>query len=50
VALNQKPEDCWFIDDKKSNVQGARIAGLQAHHFISYDGLLAAAKTLGFTL
>ena len=25
----------WFTDDKKSNVDGARIAGLQAYHFIS---------------
>jgi glucose-1-phosphatase len=31
--LDLPPEDCWFIDDKKSNVEGARLAGLRAHHF-----------------
>ena len=31
--LGRKPADCWFIDDKRSNVQGARIAGLIGHHF-----------------
>jgi glucose-1-phosphatase len=40
----------WFIDDKRSNVQGARIAGLQAHHFRSYDLLLKDARELGFEL
>lgn len=31
--------DAWFTDDKKSNVEGARIAGLVAHHFVSPDAL-----------
>jgi glucose-1-phosphatase len=35
--LDLPPEDCWFIDDKKSNVEGARLAGLRAHHFRNAD-------------
>ena len=27
--------DAWFTDDKKSNVDGAHIAGLQTHHLVS---------------
>lgn len=49
-ALEQEPENCWFIDDKKSNIQGARMAGLRAHHFISYEALADEAAKLGFTL
>ncbi len=49
-ALDQKPADCWFIDDKKSNVQGARLAGLRAHHFTHYELLAAEAAQMGFKL
>ncbi len=49
-ALGQKPQSCWFIDDKKSNVEGARIAGLRSHHFTHYDLLAAEAVHLGFHL
>jgi glucose-1-phosphatase len=48
--VGQEPEKCWFIDDKKSNVQGALMAGLKAHHFTQYDLLAAEAAHLGFTL
>jgi glucose-1-phosphatase len=48
--LGKKPEDCWFIDDKKSNVEGARIAGLLGHHFRHAPELLEEAKTLGFSI
>jgi glucose-1-phosphatase len=48
ASLKREPEDCWFIDDKKSNVQGARLAGLQAHHFRHADLLAEAARDLGF--
>ena len=48
--VGQAPENCWFIDDKKSNVEGARLAGLRAHHFVNYVGLFAEAKQLGFNL
>lgn len=36
--------DAWFTDDKKSNVEGARIAGLAAYHFISPDALRREAR------
>ena len=44
------PTAAWFIDDKRSNVQGARLAGLLAHHFRSYDRLRDEARQLGFEL
>ena len=46
--LGRKPEDCWFIDDKRSNVQGARLAGLIGHHFRHVEDLAADARQLGF--
>jgi len=46
--LGHAPAQCWFIDDKKSNVEGARIAGLTAHHFTGFEGLAAEAHNLGF--
>ena len=49
-ATGHQPEACWFIDDKKSNVQGARMAGLSAHHFVNYDGLAAEALAIGFEI
>ncbi len=36
-----------FIDDKLSNVEGARIAGLTGLHFTSQELFLAEAETLG---
>ncbi|MGQ0486080.1 MAG: HAD family hydrolase [Hyphomicrobiales bacterium] len=42
------PAESWFIDDKRSNVQGAAMAGLAGHHFRSYRALFAAARSLGF--
>jgi glucose-1-phosphatase len=50
TVLGKKPEVCWFIDDKKSNVQGARLAGLRGHHFTQFDLLAAEAAQLGFEL
>ncbi len=46
--VGREPADCWFIDDKKSNVQGARMAGLRGHHFVNYESLAAEAKQIGF--
>jgi glucose-1-phosphatase len=46
--LSRKPGDCWFIDDKRSNVQGARIAGLIGHHYRHVEDLIADARQLGF--
>jgi glucose-1-phosphatase len=48
--LGKKPENCWFIDDKKSNVQGARIAGLTGHHFTQFALLAAEANAMGFEI
>jgi HAD superfamily hydrolase (TIGR01509 family) len=42
------PSLCWFIDDKRSNVEGARLAGLQGHHFRNREQLIADARSLGF--
>jgi glucose-1-phosphatase len=48
--LGRKPDECWMIDDKKSNVQGARLAGLQGHHFRHAELLADEAKEMGFDL
>ena len=37
----------WFTDDKKSNVDGARIAGLGAHHFTSREGFEREVRAQG---
>ncbi len=49
-VIGQQPENSWFIDDKKSNVEGARLAGLRAHHFTNFDSLAVEAKAQGFEL
>jgi putative hydrolase of the HAD superfamily len=49
-CLEMRPEEAWFIDDKLSNVEGARMAGLRAHHFRSYERLAAEACELGFAV
>jgi len=38
---------CLFIDDKRSNVEGAVMAGLHGHHFTSRQGLEREARSLG---
>ena len=48
--MDTRPEDCWFIDDKKSNVTGARMAGLAGHHFRSSEHFIPDARALGFIL
>ncbi len=50
AKLDVAPGRAWFIDDKRSNVQGARLAGLTAHHFRSYEALLRDAHALGFAV
>jgi putative hydrolase of the HAD superfamily len=49
-ALGQQAQDCWFIDDKKSNVEGARLAGIDSHHFRSARLLAEAAAAKGFAV
>jgi glucose-1-phosphatase len=48
--VGKEPANCWFIDDKKSNVQGARMAGLRGHHFTHYELLATEAKAIGFEI
>ncbi len=50
AEIRVSPADTWFIDDKRSNVQGARLAGLRAHHFRSYEHLAHEARSLGFSI
>lgn len=49
-AVGRAPSECWFIDDKKSNVEGARMAGIAAHHFRSARLLAEEARARGFAL
>lgn len=46
--MGTDPRHCFFIDDKRSNVVGARLAGLRGHHFRSYGKLLPEVRDLGF--
>lgn len=46
--MGLSPGRCWFIDDKRSNVTGARMAGLGGHHFRSLEQLLPELRGLGF--
>jgi glucose-1-phosphatase len=49
-TLGREPAECWFIDDKKSNVEGARLAGLLGHHFRHAEILAEEAQALGFQI
>lgn len=40
-------ERAWFTDDKKSNVDGARLAGLAAHHFTSRAAFQRKVREIG---
>jgi putative hydrolase of the HAD superfamily len=40
-ALGTSPADCFFIDDKPENPEGARAAGLSAHHYLNHTLLRA---------
>jgi putative hydrolase of the HAD superfamily len=48
ARLGAEPEACFFIDDKRSNVAGARMAGLGAHHFRNQADLVRHLGELGF--
>lgn len=47
--MGTDPARCWFIDDKKSNVTGARMAGLMGHHFVSYQQLVPEVRAMGLS-
>lgn len=48
ARMGLEPQDCWFIDDKRSNVTGARMAGLRGHHFRSHGQLVPEVREMGF--
>lgn len=45
--LGLQPQACFFTDDLAHNVEAARAAGMQAHHFLGYAGLAAALAAAG---
>ena len=45
--MGTEPSRCWFIDDKKSNVTGARMAGLAGQHFVSLEQLMPDVRAMG---
>lgn len=45
AALGMTPADALFIDDKVANANGARAAGLRAHHYQGHSGLRSALTT-----
>ena len=48
ARMKVDPATCWFIDDKRSNVTGAKLAGLRGHHFRSREKLLPELHAMGF--
>jgi HAD superfamily hydrolase (TIGR01509 family) len=48
--LGVAPCEAFFTDDKAVNVDGARQAGLDAHHFTGLTGLREALLARGFDL
>lgn len=39
-----QPEDAFFVDDMRMNIDGARSVGITAHHFTGAPALLAAIE------
>lgn len=50
IQMGVDPSECYFIDDKRSNVAGARMAGLRGHHFRDRARLLPDLIEIGFSL
>jgi putative hydrolase of the HAD superfamily len=48
--IGAAPSEAWFIDDKKSNIEGARLAGLEATRFVGFDRLAQEATERGLAL
>jgi HAD superfamily hydrolase (TIGR01509 family) len=48
ARMGVEASQVWFIDDKRSNVQGARLAGIRSHHYRQFGPLLDEARQLGF--
>ena len=34
------PKECLFVDDSMANIEGAKAAGMQVHHYTAMPGLL----------
>lgn len=47
-ALGAAPAHAFFVDDKRENAEGARQAGLRAHHYQGLPALQAALREAGF--
>lgn len=45
AAMGVAPQDALFIDDKVANANGARAAGLRAHHYQGSSSLRSALQT-----
>lgn len=45
AALGVAPAHALFVDDKVANANGARAAGLRAHHYQGSSGLRSALQT-----
>jgi len=37
AAHNRTPQECLFVDDLKTNIDGAKSLGFHTHHFTSYE-------------
>jgi putative hydrolase of the HAD superfamily len=46
TALGAAAGEALFIDDKRENADGARLAGLRAHHYRDLPALLAGLREL----
>jgi len=45
AIIGVAPADALFVDDKVANANGARAAGLRAHHYRGSSGLRSALQT-----
>lgn len=50
TRLGVAPEESFFVDDLTENIDGAREAGMTAHHFSGIGGLLPALAARGAIL
>lgn len=48
AAIDATPGEAVFIDDKRENAEGARQAGLRAHHYRDLPMLRAELRLLGY--
>jgi putative hydrolase of the HAD superfamily len=46
-ALGAEPGDCFFVDDRQVNIDGARAAGLRAERFTGADAVREQLTALG---